>query len=120
MTGCGIDRHWLSSSYIRARTLGLHENCPGVIMWLLDIGSIDFEETDVACVGEASNFIHRERLSKYHEIIKLRVLDVTFSGADKLSFVDSTVLIPSSLYPYPTLFSQTLIMGNRQVERWCA
>jgi hypothetical protein len=39
-----------------------------VIIWLLDVGGIDFEETDVAYVGEASNFIYRERLSKYHEM----------------------------------------------------
>jgi hypothetical protein len=37
-------------------------------MWLLDVGSIEFEETDVAYVGEASNFITRERLSEYHEM----------------------------------------------------
>jgi hypothetical protein len=31
-------------------------------MWLLDVGCIDFGETDVAYVGEASNFIYGKRL----------------------------------------------------------
>jgi hypothetical protein len=41
-----------------------------------------------------------------------------FSDADKLSFVASTVLIQTSLYPDATLFSQTLIRANRQGELW--